>query len=174
MAWLKSSWKLKTDLTDLVLLFNIGHIHLKYVMTGDNCIQTWGSIFTIAQIRCLGRHADIYSDRDGNKFWMPILVNVRWQSVRLMKTRLHCPISISNPYILSSLINFMFFMLFRNMISSSTCNVRSFLAATKQLYKWYFPSVFSSVRPYVCHTFLTMFPSSYHHEIFRTYYRWPK
>ena len=84
-----------------------------------------------------------------------------------------------------------------------------FLAATKQLYKWYFPSVcpsvcpsvrlsvcpshlfscdqaalqmvFSvcpsvrpSVRPSVCHTFLTMFPSSYHHEIFRSYYQWPK
>ena len=26
-----------------------------------------------------------------------------------------------------------------------------------------------SVRPSVCHTFLTMFPSSYHHEIFRSY-----
>ena len=42
----------------------------------------------------------------------------------------------------------------------------NFLAATKQLYKWYFPSV--------CHTFSTMFPSSYHHEIFRCYYHWPK
>ena len=41
----------------------------------------------------------------------------------------------------------------------------SFLAATKQLYKWYFPSV--------RHTFLSMFPSSYHHEIFRSYYQWP-
>ena len=38
-----------------------------------------------------------------------------------------------------------------------------FLAATKQLYEWYFPSV----RLSVCHTFLSMFPSSYHHEIFR-------
>ena len=45
-----------------------------------------------------------------------------------------------------------------------------FLAATKQLYKWYFPSVC----PSVCHTFLTMFPLSYHHEIFRSYYQWPK
>ena len=45
-----------------------------------------------------------------------------------------------------------------------------FLAATKQLYKWYFPSVC----PSVCHTFLTMFPSSYHHEIFRSYCQWPK
>ena len=59
-------------------------------------------------------------------------------------------------------------------------NFRSdtFLAATKQLYKWYFPSVCPSVRlsvcPSVCHTFLTMFPSSYHHEIFRSYYQWPK
>ena len=52
-----------------------------------------------------------------------------------------------------------------------------FLAATKQLYKWYFPSVRLSVCPSVCpsvrHTFLTMFPSSDHHEIFRSYYQWP-
>ena len=45
-----------------------------------------------------------------------------------------------------------------------------FLAATKQLYKWYFPSVC----PSVCHTFFTMFPSSYHHEIFRSYYHGQK
>ena len=53
-----------------------------------------------------------------------------------------------------------------------------FLAATKQLYKWYFPSVCPSVRlsvcPSFCHTFLTMFPSSYHYEIFRSYYQWLK
>ena len=53
-----------------------------------------------------------------------------------------------------------------------------FLAATKQLYKWYFPSVrlsvCVSVRPSVCHTFFTMFPSSYHHEIFRSYYHGQK
>ena len=36
------------------------------------------------------------------------------------------------------------------------------------------PSVCPSVRPSVCHTFLTMFPSSYHHEIFRSYYKWQK
>ena len=35
-------------------------------------------------------------------------------------------------------------------------------------------SVCSSVCPSVCHTFFTMFPSSYHHEIFRRYYQWPK
>ena len=35
-------------------------------------------------------------------------------------------------------------------------------------------SVCPSVRPSVCHTFLTMFPSSYHHEIFRSYYQWQK
>ena len=45
-----------------------------------------------------------------------------------------------------------------------------FLAATKQLYEWYFLSVCLSV----CHTFLTMFPSSYHHKIFRSYYQWQK
>ena len=53
-----------------------------------------------------------------------------------------------------------------------------FLAATKQLYEWFSPSVClsvrPSVRPSVCHTFLTMFPSSYHHEIFRSYYQWQK
>ena len=36
------------------------------------------------------------------------------------------------------------------------------------------PSVCHSVRLSVCHTFLTMFPSSYHHEIFRSYYQWQK
>ena len=35
-------------------------------------------------------------------------------------------------------------------------------------------SVCLSVRLSVCHTFLTMFPSSYHHEIFRSYYQWQK
>ena len=34
-------------------------------------------------------------------------------------------------------------------------------------------SVCLSVRPSVCHTFFTMFPSSYHLEIFRSYYHWP-
>ena len=53
-----------------------------------------------------------------------------------------------------------------------------FLAATKQLYEWFSPSV----RPSVClsvrlsvrHTFLTMFLSLYHHEISRSYYQWQK
>ena len=35
------------------------------------------------------------------------------------------------------------------------------------------PSVCLSVCQSVCHTFLTMFPSSYHHKIFRSYYQWP-
>ena len=33
-------------------------------------------------------------------------------------------------------------------------------------------SVCPSVCPSACHTFFTMFPSSYHHEIFRSYYHW--
>ena len=49
-----------------------------------------------------------------------------------------------------------------------------FLAATKQLYDWFSPSVPLSVCLSVrlsvclsfCHTFFTMFPSSYHHGIF--------
>ena len=54
----------------------------------------------------------------------------------------------------------------------SAHQVNLFLAVTKQLYKWYFPSV----PPSVClsHLFLTMFPSSHHHGIFRSYYQWPK
>ena len=55
---------------------------------------------------------------------------------------------------------------------------RHFLAATKQLYDWFSPSVRPSVCPSVrlsvCHTFFTMFPSSYHHEIFRSYYHGQK
>ena len=35
-------------------------------------------------------------------------------------------------------------------------------------------SVRPSVRLSVRHTFLTMFPSSYHHQIFRSYYQWQK
>ena len=35
-------------------------------------------------------------------------------------------------------------------------------------------SVRLSVCLSVCHTFFTMFPSSYHHEIFRSYYQWQK
>ena len=56
----------------------------------------------------------------------------------------------------------------------SNNNIQAFLAATKQLYKWYFPSVRLSVCLSVRHTFLTMFPSSYHHEIFWSYYQWQK
>ena len=43
------------------------------------------------------------------------------------------------------------------------CNTHlQFLAATKQLYEWFSPSVC----PSVCHTFFTMFPAPYYHEIF--------
>ena len=49
-----------------------------------------------------------------------------------------------------------------------------FLAATKQLYEWFSPSVCLSVCPSVCHTFFTMFPSLYHNAIFRSYYQWQK
>ena len=33
-------------------------------------------------------------------------------------------------------------------------------------------SIRLSVCPSVCHTFITMFPSSYHHDIFRSFYQW--
>ena len=43
-----------------------------------------------------------------------------------------------------------------------------------QLSSYMTGSVRPSVRPSVCHTFFTMFPSSYHHEIFRIYYHGQK
>ena len=52
--------------------------------------------------------------------------------------------------------------------------IQLFLAATKQLYDWFSPSVCLSVCLSVCHPLFTMFPSSYHHEIFRSYYQWQK
>ena len=39
---------------------------------------------------------------------------------------------------------------------------------------WMVQSVCLSVRPSVRHTFLTMFPSWYHHEIFKSCYQWQK
>ena len=53
-------------------------------------------------------------------------------------------------------------------------NYLKFLAATKQLYECFSPSVRPSVCLSVRHTFLIMFPSSYHHDIFRSYYQWQK
>ena len=47
-------------------------------------------------------------------------------------------------------------------------------AALQMVFASVCPSVRLSVRLSVCHTFLTMFQSSYHHEIFRSYYQWPK
>ena len=42
---------------------------------------------------------------------------------------------------------------------------------TKQLIKHFFLSVYVSGRPSAHHTFFTMFPSSYRHEFFRSYYQ---
>ena len=53
------------------------------------------------------------------------------------------------------------------------CNVATIFSCDQAALQMVF-SVCPSVRPSVCHTFLTMFPSSYHHEIFRSYYQWPK
>ena len=49
-----------------------------------------------------------------------------------------------------------------------------FLAATKQLFEWFSPSVHLSICLCVSHTFLTMLPSSYHHKIFRSCCQWQK
>ena len=60
-----------------------------------------------------------------------------------------------------------------NFVGIGSTMSNPFLAATKQLYEWYFLSVCLSVCLSVRHTFLTMFPSSYHHEIFRSYHHGP-
>ena len=41
-------------------------------------------------------------------------------------------------------------------------------------FTWYLYQMCNTVCPSVRHTCLTMFPSSYHHEIFRSYYQWQK
>ena len=69
----------------------------------------------------------------------------------------------------------MYFVSIRMTVTCASWRFRSprsrvFLAATKQLNEWYS----LSVRLSVCHTLLTMFPSSYHREIFRSYYQWQK
>ena len=66
--------------------------------------------------------------------------------------------------------------------SASKCDAFKFIFSCDQAALWMVQSVrlsvrlsvCPSVRLSVCHTFLTMFPSSYHHEIFRSYYQWQK
>ena len=52
--------------------------------------------------------------------------------------------------------------------------VCSMIFSCDQAALWMVQSVRPSVRPSVCHTFLNMFLSTYHHEIFRSYYQWQK
>ena len=54
------------------------------------------------------------------------------------------------------------------------CGAACFMAAEIKFSEDVRLSVCLSVRPSVRHTFLTMFPSSYHHEIFRSHYQWQK
>ena len=49
-------------------------------------------------------------------------------------------------------------------------DVAVFFSCDQAAIYWFSPSV----RPSVCHTFFTMFPSSYYHEIFRSYYHGQK
>ena len=66
----------------------------------------------------------------------------------------------------------------RALVSLTVLKVFSCDQAALQMVFSVCPSVRLSVCPSVClsvcHTFLTMFPSSYHHEIFRGCYQWPK
>ena len=74
----------------------------------------------------------------------------------------------------------------RNRLWIFICSIREWglvLFSCDQAALWMVQSVCLSVRPSVClsvclsvvrHTFLTMFPSSYRHEITRSYYQWQK
>ena len=53
------------------------------------------------------------------------------------------------------------------MASACTCPDILFLAATKQLYKWYFPSVCLSVCPSVCPSVTPFSPCSHHRIIMK-------
>ena len=55
--------------------------------------------------------------------------------------------------------------------SDSSSDSRLFIFSCDQAALQMVFSVCPSVCPSVCHTFLTMFPSSYHHDIFRSYYQ---
>ena len=80
----------------------------------------------------------------------------------------HFPVfsdKVMSPVIRSmGLFRYTFQYFFKELICASW----EFLAATKQLYEWFSSSVCLS------DIFLTMFSSSYHHEIFRRDYQWQK
>ena len=58
--------------------------------------------------------------------------------------------------------------------SMARFSARILIFSCDQAALWTVFSVRLSVCLSVCHTFLTMFPSSYHHDIFRSYYQWQK
>ena len=105
-------------------------------------------------------------------FMHSFLINYRYITVYLFHTFFLSAIS---------LCVFISYILYINCIT-----VHFFIHSNYQLYHYAFISyiVFScdqaalrtllSVRLSVCHTFFTMFLSSYHHEIFRSYYHWQK
>ena len=111
-----------------------------------------------------------------------------------VRSSVHQLMSHPDPAVLSvgTLHSLEWFWVSRRIFIYSHHNTFVFLAGTKQLYEWYFYlpkfefgkyvrwsclSVCPSVCPSVClsvrHTFFTMFPSSYHHEIFRSYRQGP-
>ena len=63
---------------------------------------------------------------------------------------------IVNKHVLKLLITYLYF-----------CSLKVVLAATKQLYEWFSPSVCMSA----FHTYFTMLPSSDHHGMLRRYYQ---
>ena len=66
-----------------------------------------------------------------------------------------------------------FFVICDFVIHMETIAWRGILSCN-QAALWMVFSVCLSVCLSVRHTFLTMFPSSYHHEIFRSYHQWPR
>ena len=82
---------------------------------------------------------------------------------------------IENGYISYIYPKFTFFSaLYVQKLSWIIMILEKFLAATKQFYEWFSSSVPLSVCPSACHTFLIMVSSSYHQQIFRSYYPWKR
>ena len=92
---------------------------------------------------------------------------INWLSVNMTMSLLVCDILYSFSFVLYVIIRFLIF----SCDQAALWMVQSVCPSVRLSVRL---SVCLSVRPSVCHTFLTMFPSCYHHEIFRSYYQWQK
>ena len=130
-------------------------------------------IVTVLMNYNMANFSQIFTNR--KKTWLPCKGNISlWAEYHALLIR-HYPFS-SAVYLYCGIIEFRIEHKHELEISTDiedmifSCDQ----AALQMVFASVCPSVRLSVRLSVCHTFLTMFPSSYHHEIFRSYYQWPK